>query len=163
MAAKRSKPKATRRSSPRRTRRPADTLTMLRADHENVSAMFDRFERTRKESVKQDLAERICTELTIHATIEEEIFYPAVRELIDDDDLMAEATVEHASVKNLIAQIEAASPDDEMFNAQVTVLGEYVKHHVKEEQQEMFPKVRKTDLDLKALGDQIRQRKQELI
>lgn len=154
-ASRRSKPKAGRRT------RAADAITMLKADHEKVSAMFERFERSRQDSVKQDLAARICEELTVHTTLEEEIFYPAVRAAIDEADLMDEALVEHASAKDLIAQIQRGA-GDERFDAKVTVLGEYIKHHVKEEQQEMFPKVRKADLDLQELGDRMRQRRQAL-
>ena len=108
-------------------------------------------------------ADQICQELTVHATIEEEIFYPAVRQAIKDDALMNEAKVEHASAKDLIAQIKAMDADDEMFDAKVTVLGEYIDHHVKEERNEMFAKARKTKLDLVKLGEQLLQRKQELM
>jgi hemerythrin superfamily protein len=161
MAAKRSKPKAPRRSTTRGNRSP-DAIKMLKDDHETVAALLKRFEGSRQDSVKGGLAERICSELTVHATIEEEIFYPAVREAIDDDDLMDEAKVEHASLKALIGQIQAARPGSGLFDAKVTVLGEYVKHHVKEEQQEMFPKARKSGLDLQALGERLLQRKQQL-
>ena len=95
---------------------------------------------------------RACQELTIHAQIEEEIFYPAVRDGIEDDDLMDEAEVGHASAKDLIAQLEAMEPGNDLYDARFTVLGEYIDHHVKEEQDEMFPKAKKAKLDLKALG-----------
>jgi hemerythrin-like domain-containing protein len=101
-------------------------------------------------------------ELKIHTAIEEEIFYPAAREALKDDDLLDEAEVEHASAKDLIAQIEAGSPADDKWDAKVKVLSEYIKHHVKEEQNEMFPQVKKTKLDLKALGALLLQRKEEL-
>lgn len=139
-----------------------DALALLKADHELVQDLFDKFEKARTDKQKADLAEQICTELTIHAQIEEEIFYPAVREAIDDDDLMDEADVEHAGAKDLIAQIEASDPGEDHFDAKVTVLGEYVKHHVEEEQSEMFPKVRKAELDLKELGSEMSARKAEL-
>ena len=138
-----------------------DALRLLRSQHEEVSALFEEFEKSR--SRKEALAEQICAALTAHATIEEEIFYPAVREGVKDaEDLIAEAAVEHQSLKELISKIEAAKGDDEMFEAQVKVLGEYVKHHVKEEQGEMFPKVRESELDLKELGQRMAARHAEL-
>jgi hemerythrin-like domain-containing protein len=113
---------------------------------------------------KMDLAHQICNELTVHAQIEEEIFYPALRAALKDTDMLAEAEVEHASAKDLIAQIEGASAADEMFDAKVTVLGEYIDHHVKEERNEMFPKARAArKLDLIALRDQLQARKEELM
>jgi hemerythrin superfamily protein len=139
-----------------------DALALLKADHDLVKELFDKFEKARTEKQKATLAEQICTELTIHAQIEEEIFYPAVREAIDEEDLMDEADVEHAGAKDLIAQIEDSEPGADHFDAKVTVLGEYIKHHVKEEQSEMFPKVRKADLDLKELGAVMSARKAEL-
>ena len=139
-----------------------DALALLKADHDLVQDLFDKFEKAKTDKQKATLAEQICTELTIHAQIEEEIFYPAVREAIGEDDLMDEADVEHAGAKDLIAQIDASAPGEEHFDAKVTVLGEYIKHHVKEEQSEMFPKVRKADLDLKALGAEMDARKAEL-
>lgn len=150
-------------SSRKAARQPSDALALLRADHQRVQAMFDQFEKTRSEDRKASLAEQICQELTIHAQIEEEIFYPAAREAIKDEDLLDEATVEHQSAKDLIAQIEGGGPRGELFDAKVKVLGEYIKHHVKEEQNELFPQVRKTKLDLKALGERLQQRKMELM
>ena len=108
------------------------------------------------------MAQQICEELTIHTTIEEEIFYPAARAAINDDDIMDEADVEHAGAKELIAQIQAMKPDESHYDAKVKVLGEEIDHHVKEEQGEMFPKVRKTKLDLAGLGAQMAARKAEL-
>ncbi len=105
----------------------------------------------------------ICTELTAHATAEEEIFYPAARAAIDKVELVDEADIEHASAKDLIAQIEGSSPSDDHYDAKVKVLGEYIKHHVKEEHNEMFPKIRKTKLDLKLVGEQLNARKLELV
>src|SRR5690606_16564480 len=111
---------------------------------------------------KMDLARQICHELTVHAQIEEEIFYPALRAVMKDTDLLAEAEVEHQSAKDLIAQIEAMGEADEMFDAKVTVLGEYIDHHVKEERNEIFPKARSArKLDLVAMRDQRMERKQE--
>ncbi|RYZ13090.1 MAG: hemerythrin domain-containing protein [Comamonadaceae bacterium] len=152
-----------------RTTRTADACTLLDADHRAVKAMFKEYEtltgsKARSaEAKKRDLAQRICKELTVHAQIEEEIFYPAVRGAIKDNDLVNEATVEHASAKDLIAQIEQAEPGDPMFDAKVTVLGEYIDHHVKEERNEMFVKARKSKLDLVAMRDQLIARKEELM
>ena len=139
-----------------------DALALLKADHDLVQDLFEKFDKAKTEKQKATLAEQICTELTIHAQIEEEIFYPAVREAIGEDDLMDEADIEHAGAKDLIAQIEASAPGEDHFDAKVTVLGEYIKHHVKEEESEMFPKVRKSDLDLKELGAEMSDRKAEL-
>jgi hypothetical protein len=128
-----------------------------------VQDLFEQFEKAREDKRKQTLAARICMELTIHARIEEEIFYPAAREALrKDGDLLDEAEVEHDSAKELIAQIESGKPGDDLWDAKVTVLGEYIKHHVKEEQTEMFPKVRGTKLDLRGLGEQLLQRKEQL-
>jgi len=150
-------------SKAKAARRPQDAIALLRADHALVEDLFEQFEKARNERRKQTLATQICLELKIHAQIEEEVFYPAAREVLPKEkDLLDEADVEHASAKDLIAQIEAGKPGDDYWEAKVTVLGEYIKHHVKEEQTEMFPKVRKTRLDLKALGEQLRARKEEL-
>ena len=116
-----------------------------------------------EESERQELASMICAELTAHATAEEEIFYPAARKVLEEVDLMDEAEVEHATAKDLIAQIQEASPEDELFDAKVKVLGEYINHHVQEEEGEMFPKVRKAKLDTVALGEQIAARKAEIM
>jgi hemerythrin superfamily protein len=150
-------------SKSKAARKPQDAVALLRADHAKVQELFDQFEKTRKESLKVKLAQEICLELTVHASIEEEIFYPAVREATEDEDMLDEAEVEHASAKELIAQIEDGSPADDKWEAKVTVLGEYIRHHVKEEQNEMFPKAKKSGLDLKALGEQLLARKEELL
>jgi hemerythrin-like domain-containing protein len=142
---------------------PADAIALLRADHKAVKDLFEQFEKTRKDERKEALAEQICKELSVHAQIEEEIFYPATREVIRQEDLVDEATVEHQSAKDLIAQIREGSASDDLWEAKVKVLGEYIDHHVKEEQNEMFPMVKKTKLDLKALGEQLMARKMELM
>jgi hemerythrin superfamily protein len=148
--------RATRASQP-------DALELLIADHEEVSKLFKKFERAKEESEKEEIVQMVCQELTIHATIEEEIFYPAVRrEVKAVEELLDEAQVEHGTVKEYVSQLEAAMPGDELYDAKVTVLGEYVKHHVKEEQEELFPKVRKSKLDLEALGERLASRKAEL-
>ncbi len=161
-----SSPARTSTSSRTRGRRrsvPQDAIQLLRADHRKVQGLFDQFEKARGEDRKAELAQEICAELKVHAQIEEEIFYPAAREALEQEDLIDEATVEHASAKDLIAQIEQSGPGDDLFDAKVTVLGEYIKHHVKEEQNEMFPKLKKTKLDLKSLGQQLAERKEALL
>ena len=137
--------------------------TLLRADHEKVTALFKEYEKARASSKKKDLVGQICTELTVHAQIEEEIFYPAVKQALKDGELVPEAFVEHGSLKELIAQVEGVEPDGEMFDARIKVLSEYVEHHVKEEQDEIFPKAEASKLDLMALGKRLQQRKQELL
>jgi hemerythrin superfamily protein len=140
-----------------------DAIQLLRADHRKVQDLFDQFEKARGEDRKAELARKICMELKVHAQIEEEIFYPAARAALKEPDLIDEATVEHASAKELIAQIEQSQAGDELFDAKVTVLGEYIKHHVKEEHNEIFPKLKKTKLDLKGLGQQLAARKETLM
>ena len=160
---KRTSSKKVGRSRRTRQTRPQDAIALLRADHTRVQEMFDRFERTRGDERKKRLVEQICLELEVHATIEEEIFYPAVREGIRDQEMMDEAQVEHQSAKVLIRELEAMSPGDDLYDAKVKVLGEYVKHHVKEEQNEMFPQARAAELDLAELGEQMRHRKEQLM
>lgn len=147
------------------TRQHKEATAILRADHKLVSGLFAEFEKAQSSDKKRRLAEQICNELTIHAQIEEEIFYPAIKEVLEqggEDELVPEATVEHQSLKVLIEDIENTDADDELFDARVKVLGEYVKHHVKEEQNEIFPKVRESELDMVELGAMLTQRKQEL-
>lgn len=156
------------RSSSARSDTTPDAIELLTTDHREVKALFKEYDKLVKADsdagAKQVVAAQICVMLTAHATAEEEIFYPAAREVLGDDaDLVDEADVEHASAKELIAQIEAGSPDDPLYDAKVKVLGEYIDHHVKEEEGEMFPKVRKSDLDLDSLGDDIAARKAELL
>jgi hemerythrin superfamily protein len=145
--------------------RPRDALALLKADHKKVDDLIKKFEKARSASQKQTLANTICEELTIHAQIEEMEFYPALREAGNKKlaDLLDEANVEHQSLKTLIAQIEQGSAGDDLFDAKVTVLGEYVKHHVKEEEGEIFPLARKTRLDLKALGAILSEEKEALM
>jgi len=144
-----------------------DAIKLLKADHKEVSDMVDKYENGRlSKDRKVATAKQICMALTVHARIEEEIFYPAAREasIRDGGDLLDEAEVEHGSIKELVGAIENASPDDdELFDARVKVLGEYVKHHVKEEENELFPKLRKSDMDLEQVGMQLKARKDELM
>jgi hemerythrin superfamily protein len=140
-----------------------DAIALLKADHKEVSEMLDKFESAR--STKEKLAHQICQALTVHAQIEEEIFYPAARDALGDEgkDLLDEAKVEHETLKILISKIEGSSPEDDLFEAHVKVLGEYVKHHVKEEEGEIFPKLRKSEMDLKEIGERLAARKKELM
>lgn len=143
-----------------------DAISILTEDHKKVQKMFKDFEKLMKaednEDEKSALVEQICEELTVHMQIEEEIFYPAVREATEDKDLMDEGEVEHEGAKELIAQLQAMEPGDDKYDAKVSVLGENIEHHVKEEQEEMFPQAKKAKIDLKTLGTQMLERKQEL-
>lgn len=141
-----------------------DATALLRADHKRVDELFQQYEKSRSTAKKKELVSEICLELTIHAQIEEEIFYPEVKQALKDHELIPEAAVEHATLKNLIQQLQSEDMEanTEMYDAKVKVLCEYVQHHVKEEQNEIFPKVRETKLDLKELGAQLQHRKEEL-
>lgn len=141
----------------------SDAISLLKADHANVKDLFEQFEAARTAKQKVKLAQTICHELTVHTTIEEEIFYPAAREALAEDGMLDEAAVEHQTAKDLIEQIENGQPGEDMWEAKVKVLSEYINHHVEEEEKEMFPQVKKTDLDLKELGAQLAERKQELL
>jgi hemerythrin superfamily protein len=145
----------------------SDAIKLLKADHKEVSALFEAYEKLgeKAQTKKKQIAGKICKALSVHAQIEEEIFYPAVRAEMDEEELLDEAEVEHGSIKDLVGEIEGGlgGEIDGKFDAKVKVLSEWVKHHVKEEQNEMFPKVRELDLDLKALGAQLEERKGELI
>lgn len=142
-----------------------DAIELLTEDHENVKALFQQFEQAGDKAYasKRKLATQICLELTKHATAEEELFYPAVRAAGgENEDLVDEALVEHASAKELIAQILAMESHDELFDVKVKVLSEQIDHHVEEEEGEMFPKAKKAKLDLVALGEAIEARKAEV-
>jgi hemerythrin superfamily protein len=152
--------------SPQSGEMPEDAIKLLTKDHREVEALFKKFEDAKEDNAeKADIVEQICVSLSVHAEIEEEIFYPAARDALSEkgDDLLDEAEVEHATIKNLVAELADAEPDDDLYDAKVKVLAEYVKHHVKEEEGEMFPKVKKTDLDLDELGAEMFERKTELM
>lgn len=143
-----------------------DAIQMLMSDHRKVEALFKKFEEAKDDDErKSDIVIDICDALSVHAEIEEEIFYPAAREALKEDgqDMLDEAEVEHASLKSLVEQLEDAEPDEELYDAKVKVLSEYVAHHVKEEEGEMFPKIKKSKLDLTALGGEMMTRKTELM
>jgi hemerythrin superfamily protein len=154
---------AKRRSSAAKAK-TSDAIALLKADHRQVKQWFSQFNKTNSRPKKQQLATHICAALRIHTTIEEEIFYPAFFEATRDKDVHHEAIVEHAGAKELIAQIQGMSSDEDYFDAKVTVLSEMIKHHVKEEEQPggMFAEAKKSDMDLKSLGEQLQARKKEL-
>jgi hemerythrin superfamily protein len=147
-----------------RTKTSVDAIDLLKQDHDRVEKAFKAFEKMDRQDTAAcgALIDGVCRDLTVHTTLEEEIFYPAVREALDDEDLMNEAAVEHETARMLVEQLENMGPDDPNYFATFTVLGEYVRHHVKEEQSEMFPAARKAGLDLTALGERMRARRDQL-
>lgn len=143
-----------------------DAISLLTADHDKVKSLFEQYEQLGDRALvaKKKLAVQICTELTKHSTIEEDIFYPAVRDAHpDNEDIVNEAFVEHAAAKDLIDQLLQMDSDEELFDAKVTVLSEQIQHHIEEEEAEMFPKARKAGLDLEELGQQMAARKKEVV
>jgi hemerythrin superfamily protein len=142
-------------------------LELLMSDHRKVEDLFEQFEQEKEsdEGTRREIAQQICAELTIHAQVEEELFYPWLREQLEDDDMemVEEAQVEHNTAKDLIAQIEGATDIDEVYNAKVKVLSEYIKHHVQEEENEIFPEVRDQQEELDELGQEMSARKGELM
>lgn len=155
---------AKKSSTDTKSSKAQEATALLRADHKLVDGLFEEYENATSITKKRALVQQICQELIVHTQIEEEIFYPVVKKALKDHDLVPEATVEHETLKNLISQLldENIADDKEMYDAKVKVLSEYVKHHVKEEQNELFPKVKETKLDLQELGAQMQQRKEEL-
>jgi len=157
------------RGNASRTRRQGakqqDAIELLKADHQQVKEWFEQFESTRSDERKQRLAAQICQALKVHTQIEAEIFYPAFLEATGDEDIHHEAEVEHEGAKRLIADIEASGPDDDHFDARVTVLSEMIRHHVNEEEKRdgMFAEARKSDMDLVSLGQSLASRKAELM
>lgn len=159
-ASKSAKARRTRRTG----RRDPLAVTMLKKDHREVQDWFDEYEQLDKEGEKLALFRKIALALKVHTRIEEEIFYPAERGEVEDD-MLDEAYVEHDGAKKLIAEIEAMQPGDEFYDAKVKVLGEYIKHHVKEEEQPggLFAQAKKGDEDLEAMGERLKARKEELM
>ena len=141
-------------------------LEALMADHRKVEALFKDYEKAKQadDESRRDIAENICVELTVHATVEEELFYPWLRETLDEDDmdLVEEAQIEHDGAKDLIAQIQGAAGVDDVYDAKVKVLSEYIKHHVKEEEEEIFPSVASEKEALDEMGEEMAERKAEL-
>ena len=142
-----------------------DAISLLTQDHRKVDKLFKQFESLKDDNGKSELVETICIELTVHATVEEEIFYPAARKALGENgkDLLDEAEVEHAGAKDLIAQLREADPGDKFYDAKMTVLAEYIRHHVREEEGELFPQVKESGLDLDSLGKEMRARNEELL
>ena len=140
-------------------------IELLKEQHDKVKKAFKEFEKLDREDTEaqQELVQSVCEDLKLHTTLEEELFYPAAREAIDDEDLMNEAAVEHETARMLIEQLQNMGPDDPNYFATFTVLGEYVRHHVKEEQDEMFPAARKAGLDLAALAERMQGRRDALL
>ncbi len=159
--------RATPRSTPRSNDAPLDAIALLKADHRAVEKLFEQFEEA-DESELAAIATRICEMLTVHAQIEEELLYPPAKQALEEEseedaEMVNEAEVEHTSAKELIAKIEAMTPEHEIFKASVKVLGEYIKHHVKEEETELFPALKQSELDLKEIGKQLLERKLALM
>lgn len=149
-------------TKPKAPANPSLAVELLMSDHRKVESLFADFEDEEENAARREIALKICKELTVHATVEEEIFYPFLRENIEETDLLDEAEVEHGTAKDLIAQIEAADEVDDMFDAKVKVLKEYIEHHVKEEEGEMFHKLAHIREELDALGQEMYARKAEL-
>jgi hemerythrin superfamily protein len=143
-----------------------DAVALLAEDHKAVDKIFNEFEKIKtkdgNDAKKADLVRSACAALAVHAQIEEDLFYPALYEVIDAEDELDEAAVEHATIKSLVSQLEEMEPGAELYDATVTVLAEYVRHHVKEEEGGIFPKAKKSDLDLDALGEQLLERKRTI-
>jgi hypothetical protein len=169
--AKRSGRNASSRASSSRSARSRngggrdDAIALLKADHREVERAFGEFESTRSDDRKRELAQQICLALRTHSAIEEEIFYPAFLEATDETDIHHEAEIEHEGAKHLIDEIEAAGPEDDHFEARISVLQEMIRHHVKEEEKRsgMFGKAQASSMDLQALGQQLQERKLELM
>lgn len=140
-----------------------DAIAMLKTDHEAVNRLFTEFEAARSATRKKALVSQICAALAVHVQIEEEIFYPAIQATLKDKLLVPEAIVEHAGVKELMKQLDGVEPDGQMYDAKVKVLSEYVKHHVKEETNDMFPKVKASSINLQDLGGRMAARRDELL
>ena len=157
---------AKQKTSPGNRSNGVDAIELLKQDHRNVEKIFKQFEKLQEgdadDESKRALVDRACAALSVHTRVEEEIFYPAVRDVLRDEILGEEALVEHSTAKDLIASLEALEPGESFYDATFTVLAEYVKHHVKEEETEMFPQVKRAKLDLNELGAQMKRRKEEL-
>ena len=155
---------AATRAGRRTGRTHSDAIALLKSDHRQVEDWFEQFEKARGDDRKRDLAKKICDALRVHTQIEEEIFYPAFYQATGDEDLHHKAVIEHDGAKKLIAEIESSGPDDDFYDARVSVLSEMIKHHVKEEEQRdgLFAKARSSGMDLSALREQLASRKTEL-
>lgn len=143
-----------------------DAIDILAADHQRVDGLFRQFEKLKSngdDDSKHAIVKRICAELTLHAQIEAEIFYPVARNTLDADDLLDQAEIQHTSAAALITQLNRMHPHESLYNATVTILGKYVRHHIQEEQEHIFPRIKKTETDLQALAFELIQRKRNLM
>lgn len=138
-------------------------ITLLKKDHQELEELFEQYEERTNNRAKADLARKICSALKVHTQLEEEIFYPAARKATDDKDLLDEALVEHAGAKHLVSEIESMKVGDHLYDAKIRVLGEQIKHHVKEEEEELFPEVEGSGMDAAAVGKQLADRKAKLL
>lgn len=138
-----------------------DAISMLKQDHDNVQMLFDQFDKAERKAERQKIVKQALEELRIHSTLEEEIFYPAVREQLKNG-VMKEADEEHHVAKVLIAELDTISSNNDHYDAKFTVLAENVRHHIKEEENQMLPKARDLKIDFHALGEKMDRRKQEL-
>lgn len=161
------KTKSKRAAVRKATRSPraalGSAIGLLKQDHREVEDYFEEYEDLEDDHAKAALAEKICSALKVHTQIEEEMFYPAARKATGDEDLLNKSLVEHAGAKHLIAEIEAMQVGDDLYDAKITVLGEQIKHHVKEEEEELFPEVESSDMDVSGLGARMATRKEELM
>jgi len=146
------------------TSKSKDALSLLKSDHRKVEELFEEYENARRGDKKIKLVKTICQELLVHAELEETEFYPVIQQVLSkgDQDMVMEARVEHSSLRWLIQQLLDEEPESELYEAKVVVLKEYVMHHVQEEEKELFPKVKKTDLDLRELGETMEKKKEAL-
>src|ERR1700724_754920 len=155
--------RAAERNSSRSQSSPS-ALELLEQDHREVEEWFDEYDELKEDDARRaERAQKICLALKVHAQIEEEIFYPQAREATKDNDLIDEAVVEHATVKNLIAEIESMEVGEDLYDARIRVLGEMVKQHIKEEEEELFPELEPAKMDLEAFGKELAERKEELM
>ncbi|HZK92429.1 MAG TPA: hemerythrin domain-containing protein [Stellaceae bacterium] len=157
-----------KRAADRKTKRssatePGSAIALLKEDHREVEDYFEEYEDLEDDDAKAELAEKICAALKVHTQIEEEVFYPQARAATGDNDLLDEALVEHAGAKHLIAEIEAMEVGDDLYDAKIRVLGEQVKHHVKEEEEELFPEIERSKMNLASVGAKLAERKAELM
>lgn len=156
-------PRTQPRSSTSKNSATPNAIELLKNDHRKVEALFEEFEKSRRGEKRERLVQEICKELTLHADLEETEFYPLVRRTLNEaEDMIDEAKVEHASLRWLIKQLQTADSESDLYEAKVTVLKEYVQHHVKEEEKELFPKVKKSEIDIDELGEKLQASKLEL-
>lgn len=149
---------------PKTRAKASDAIALLKGDHERVEQAFRQFEKLDRHDTDacRRLALQVCEELKVHTAVEEDFFYPALRDVLDDEEILNEAAVEHETASMLIEQLENMDADDPNYHATFTVLGEYVRHHIREEETEIFAHARKSDIDLEALGTRMRARREEL-